>query len=177
MQKRWLSLRSFAADLLARLRHGRTGDKTAGNPSPYTTLPGEQALAANLMNVRWRSSFECGHPVIDQQHRQLVNIGNELVAAVQARKAPREIELLLQELVEHIENHFATEEQILARTRYPLSGEHKKLHGQLLVQAAEIRDRYRAGHVALSEAVEFVFHEVVAVHILKEDLKFALQDR
>ena len=131
----------------------------------------------NLVMIRWRSAFECGHPVIDRQHRELFNIGNELINSVLGRRPKHDIELLLRELVEHIKEHFATEEDVLSRTRYPLSDEHRNIHGNLLERARDLEERYRTGQLAVSDLVGFISYDVISAHIVNEDLKFALQDR
>ncbi len=128
-----------------------------------------------LAQMRWRQAYECGHPVIDGQHRQLFDIGDRLIDAVQRAHARERIESLLAELVEHIEEHFRTEEAVLARTGYPLSDEHLSIHDGLLQQAASLSGRYHERTVEAEELVSFVANDVVAAHIIQEDLKFALQ--
>jgi hemerythrin-like metal-binding protein len=146
-------------------------------PSDTSRMPLDVALpdAGTLAPLEWRSSYESGHPVIDAQHRGLFVIGDELVQAAQQRRPREQIELMLDDMVEHIKSHFATEEAVLARTRYPLSREHRQMHDELLQRAQSLRDRYRADQLDVRELVSFVAHDVVAQHIVQEDLRFALQ--
>ena len=132
---------------------------------------------AHLMTMRWRKSYECGHPVIDEQHRELFDISNDLINSVLVRKPKMDIESLLRDLVDHIRHHFTTEEQVLARTSYPLTQEHRDIHRVLLARASDLEDRYRAGRLAVSDLVGFISYEVISAHIMTEDLKFALQER
>jgi hypothetical protein len=81
--------------------------------------------AQSLIQLRWRKSFECGHPQIDAQHRGLFDIGDNLSNAAVKNKARDHIEFLLDELTEHIQEHFITEEAVMARTRFPLSAQHQ----------------------------------------------------
>ena len=131
----------------------------------------------SLIQLSWRKSFECGHPVIDSQHRKLFDIGDGLINAAVKGKSRDHIEFLLDEMTEHIQEHFATEEAVLARTRYPLSGEHRAHHADLLARAQSLRDAYRSHQLDLGELVGFITYEVIAEHIIKEDLKFALKER
>jgi len=137
----------------------------------------EEEPASALTELRWRPSFETGHPIIDRQHSALFDIGNRLINAVRSQTGRIEIELLLDELVAHITEHFATEEEVLARTGFPLSRRHKEIHRELLERSRELRSWYRAGQLAASELVGFIADDVIANHILKEDMKFALKDR
>lgn len=139
------------------------------------SLDGESTQS--LIQLSWRKSFECGHPVIDAQHRGLFDIGDGLINAAVKGKARDHIEFLLDELTEHIEEHFITEEAVMARTRYPLTAQHRAHHAALLARAQSLRDRYRSHQLELSELVGFIAYEVITDHIIKEDLKFALKDR
>jgi hemerythrin-like metal-binding protein len=131
----------------------------------------------SLVKLSWRKSFECGHPVIDAQHRKLFDIGDGLINAAVKDKSRNHIEFLLDEMIEHIQEHFDTEEAVLARTRYPLSAEHQTHHAELLIRAQSLRDAYRSHQIGLSELVGFITYEVIVEHIIKEDLKFALKER
>ena len=129
-----------------------------------------------LMQISWRDSFECGHPLIDEQHRSLFKIGDGLINAVLKNKSRNHIEFLLDELTKHIELHFITEEAAMARTRFPLSDEHREHHRELLERARALRADYRQGKLDVSELVGFVVYDVITEHIIREDLKFALRD-
>lgn len=181
MGKKSLSFRSIAARILAWVRgdlpHDLSDDGRSVLPTTGMALLDDQDPDSSLMRLRWSSSFKSGHPVIDQQHSELFDIGNELITAVQGRKPKADIELLLHKLVEHIREHFATEEEVLARTRFPLSAQHMEIHRELLERAQDLKDWYRAGQLAVGDLVGFIAHDVIADHIIKEDLKFALRDR
>lgn len=130
-----------------------------------------------LMQIAWRKSFECGHPTIDAEHRQLFEIGDTVINAVLKSKPRNHIEFLLDELTEHIQAHFKSEEAVLARTRYPLTQEHRAHHAALLEKAQGLRDSYRQGLMDVSELVGFIAYDVITEHIIHEDLKFALKAR
>jgi hemerythrin-like metal-binding protein len=125
-----------------------------------------------LAPILWKPSFECGHSVIDAQHRRLFGLGNELIKAVSTNKPRGDIEWLLDELVDHITNHFCTEEAVLAKRKHPISEEHQGIHRTLLSKAADLRDRYHSGEMLTSDLVGFIVYDVITDHITTEDLKF-----
>jgi hemerythrin-like metal-binding protein len=153
------------------------GKGTAGAPSTNPSQPGGPPPEPSLMQIHWRESYECGHPVIDMQHRELFNIGNDLINAVLDGKPKVGIEYLLHELIEHVKEHFASEEEVLARTHYPQIEEHRAIHRGLLGRASELEQRCREGLLPMSDLVGFIAYDVIATHIIKEDLKFALRSR
>ena len=150
--------------------------REAGN-SRMTSRMSENAegpATQMLMQMTWRKSFEVGHPVIDQQHRRLFAIGDKLINAVLKNKPRETVEDLLDELNEQIEAHFKTEEAVMARTRFPLSKEHRVQHESLLEKARALREQYRTEQIDAGAMVGFIAYELVTEHIINEDSKFAL---
>lgn len=166
----------LAAGIVGWFRRLRAKGKP-GAPSTHPSPPGGPRPEPNLMLIRWRQSYECGHPVIDTQHRELFDMGNELINAVLDGKPKAGIEYLLHELVEHVRDHFTSEEAVLRRTRYPHIEEHQALHRGLLQHAKDLEERCRKGVLPMSELVGFVAYDVIAAHIIHDDLKFALRSR
>lgn len=129
----------------------------------------------DLVQIAWRSSYECGNPLIDEQHRRLFALGNQLINAALNLRPKQEIEVLLDALVEQIWDHFCTEEAALARVRHPFFEEHKISHRALWNKAKGLRDRYHDQQLEVSELIGFLVYDVVTQHIIKEDLKFAVE--
>lgn len=162
-----------AAGLVWVLRYRyRSAFNDSGGYIDIPVSPDGNALGGVLAQIFWQPSFECGHPVIDAQHRRLFGLGNELIKAVSTNKLPGDIEWLLDELVDHITDHFCTEEAVLAKTKHPISKEHQGIHRALLSKAADLRDRHRSGRMLSADLVGFIVYDVITDHITKEDLKF-----
>jgi hemerythrin-like metal-binding protein len=126
---------------------------------------------AGFVYIAWRSAYELGHPVIDEQHRQLFVLGNELVNAVLCRKPKTEIEPMLNRVVKDVTEHFCAEEATLARTAHALSKKHQEIHRSLLVQAKDLRDKFHNDQVNVRELIDFVVYDLVTEHIVREDTK------
>jgi hemerythrin-like metal-binding protein len=125
------------------------------------------------MKIFWHDAFKCGHLIIDKQHHQLFDIGNEVINAILANKPKSDVELILGEFIDHIMNHFNTEEAILAEMNHPLSKEHQEVHRSLVAKAMNIQELYHIDQAIISDIVGFITYDVVTEHIIKEDLKFA----
>ena len=123
------------------------------------------------LQISWRSSFECGQPLIDAQHRRLFGMGNRFVSAVLAQKPKDELLALLEEFVTHMNEHFRAEEEVFSRTKQALTSEHRKDHRFLATKAQDMLERFRKDEVSARDLVGFVVYEVVVDHILKEDLR------
>lgn len=166
-----------AIEMMRRRRAGRDREAQESRHASRLASDREGPHTQALMQIAWRKSFECGHPTIDAQHRQLFEIGDTVINAVLKSKPRNHIEFLLDELTEHIQAHFKSEEAVLARTRYPLTQEHRAHHAALLEKAQGLRDSYRQGLLDVSELVGFIAYDVITEHIIHEDLKFALRGR
>jgi hemerythrin-like metal-binding protein len=164
-------------EVMRRRRDGREREAAETRHASRLHADREGPQTQALMQIAWRKSYECGHPVIDAEHRRLFEIGDTVINAVMKNKTRAHIEFLLDELTEHIQAHFSTEEAVLARTRYPLTQEHRGHHMELLQKAQGLRDSYRQGLLDVSELVGFIAYDVITEHIINEDLKFALKDR
>ena len=60
----------------------------------------------------WKKSYEIGIDEIDNQHRKLVGIINELSDAMMVQKGYKAVPHILEQLTDYIQFHFTTEEEI-----------------------------------------------------------------
>lgn len=134
-------------------------------------LPG----GAGLMQLVWRSSYECGDPLIDDQHRRLFELGNELVNALLDGEPKADVEVLIDGFVEHIVDHFNTEEALMSQNHDPVEREHREVHHKLLERAKQLNRRFHrsSGEQVVRDLVSFIAYDVVAQHLILEDPKIA----
>lgn len=95
--------------------------------------------------IEWRPEFETGIPDVDHEHRELVDILNELADRLSADPSREEVEAFLGEVFAKIAAHFALEEAIMRRAGYDAYAEHKAEHETLLDEICEIMDRAARG--------------------------------
>lgn len=127
------------------------------------------------IQITWQPSYEVGNEVIDRQHRRLFALGNEVLNAVMSKQPKGDIELMMDELVTDIAEHFSSEEEIMDSHGHPLSDSHKDIHANLLERVKDMRTRFSRDQLPAGELIGFITYDVIAQHITKEDLKFAAQ--
>lgn len=111
--------------------------------------------------------------MIDQQHRELFRLANNLMDATMAGDTPSASEReAFDALLAHIEAHFADEEEILRDHAYEALPEHIAEHRRLLAKAAELRRRADKKAIPIGELVDFLAKDIVAKHLLQEDRKY-----
>ena len=157
---------------LLRYFHRQELKRTFGM-SRLEEVDGATPKTVGLMQMSWRSSFACGHPEIDAQHRRLFGISNELIDSVLSNRPRDETQSLLGDLIAHIKDHFLAEEVILVRAGHPLSAAHREHHAALLSKANLLLKQFHDDQIGAGELIAFLSVDVVTNHILKEDLKFA----
>lgn len=134
--------------------------------------PDERHRPAGLVTLVWHADYECGHPLIDAQHRRLFEYGNELLNAILVNQSKLDVELQLDEMIAHVEAHFCEEEALMARGQLPASDAHRQAHHRLLEQARLLSARYHRGEVGVGEIFAFIANDVITQHILRDDRVF-----
>ncbi len=126
-----------------------------------------------ILHLNWHASYDCGESTIDDEHRKLFEIANQLIDSAFTRdEDPLKFDSELERLLAHVVHHFADEEAILERLHYSDLDSHVHAHKILVEHAAQLRDTALAGGVTIGELVDFLAEEVVAQHMLKTDRKF-----
>jgi len=125
-------------------------------------------------HIPWDPTLETGDATIDEHHRELFRIVNDLRAACVDTAGPSAVTVVLDRLASYVDIHFGAEETLMASTHYPLAEtlEHKAAHAALRERAKALIDQYRAGEVAtVLPLVEFLF-EWLRSHIRDVDARF-----
>ena len=72
-----------------------------------------------------------GEPSLDGQHRQIIELINELHVSMQREVAHQAIRPFLEQLVQYTVNHFQAEEKLMAARQYPDFIPHQALHEKM----------------------------------------------
>lgn len=97
--------------------------------------------------VRWSATYSVGIKLIDDQHKGLLDLVNNLFNHVSGDEATERayFQKVIQTAVNYVKVHFATEEKIMLATRFPGYAEHKKAHDTFVLTVVDsIRD-FEAG--------------------------------
>lgn len=78
--------------------------------------------------ITFTKDFEIGVRKIDEQHRELINRLNAVVAAGSSSASKDETEKTLRLLIEYVDKHFADEEALQKSCGYPKFEWHKSQH-------------------------------------------------
>lgn len=152
--------------------------KNAGrNCVVCSTRPGlaspAQAGQDEPVFMPWKSSYECGHPLIDSQHKQLFVLGDRLISAsLSDHTGHDEFLALVDELIAHVIQHFADEEHVLNSIGYAELPAHHRAHSALVDKARQLRHKAEHGTATANEVIDFLVNSVVKNHMLTADKAF-----
>ena len=149
---------------------GRNSIQIAPEPPRRVGMP--TTAPTNFVQLAWHSDYECGHALIDNQHRALFGDANRLITAILSESQSDEISALIEQLVHDVVQHFKDEERIFTAAGFAGATEHSAIHRQLVDRASVLVGRFHAGTLAVGELFQFLAYDVVSKHMLKVDREF-----
>ena len=125
-----------------------------------------------LVHLPWRDTYALGHPVIDAQHKAMLNLSNDLLDLVASEAGAPRIDAAMGALLQHIRIHFSEEERILAGVGYPQLEVHQQAHRYLLETTAQMQQNLHQGETDFRSLLDFLITRVVKEHLLQDDMAF-----
>ncbi len=92
--------------------------------------------------IEWQKHFELGIRDVDAEHRELIELINQVHRHLEAGELGDPVSAVLGDIHAQIAAHFALEERIMSQRRYRHYDEHKADHEALLDEIRDIMDRY-----------------------------------
>ncbi|GAA0544648.1 hemerythrin [Rhizomicrobium palustre] len=124
--------------------------------------------------VAWSEKLSVGIRSIDDQHKKLVTLVNQLHDGMIAGKGKEVVGPVLKGLIDYTATHFKFEEDLFARTGYGDAAAHKKEHEDLVRRVKEIQQVYdQKGPSVLTIQVMNFLKDWLTSHILGSDQKYA----
>ncbi|MCL1837217.1 MAG: bacteriohemerythrin [Treponema sp.] len=124
--------------------------------------------------VKWSPTFSVGVKLIDDQHKGLLNLLNDMFNHVTGDVAQERLYFMsvIQQAVQYVKVHFSTEEKIMIRTNFPGYSEHKKAHDTFVLAVVENIKNFEAGkRWALMDFGKFL-KEWILTHIAIMDKQY-----
>ena len=133
----------------------------------------EQPLAVTE-NFPWLDFLVIDNGAIDRDHREAVEEGNRLSELLTHRQSWPDVVGMLRQARARCARHFATEDRILAQTRFPEHEQHRLAHTRILAEFDHILAELEA--VTAPEECHWqrahAPRDLLVDHCLKDDLRF-----
>jgi len=121
----------------------------------------------------WSDRYSVHVKAMDDQHKHLIGILNNLHEAMMKGQGQTVTGPLLAELVEYTGTHFAAEERIMEGAKFPTLAAHRAHHHDLTRQVEDFVAHYNRGEAALNVNLLNFLRDWLNNHILKEDKEYS----
>ena len=130
---------------------------------------------ANDEIVVWDPKYAVGIKLIDDQHRELVNLTNQLFAACKVRSDSINTVFseTMKKMVEYVRFHFTAENSLLEHVRYPDIAEHKNQHDVLIKEILASVKNFNEGNKFVPNTFVRTLKEWIFGHIMVSDKAYS----
>ena len=122
--------------------------------------------------LQWNKELEIGIENVDSQHKQLINMINELTLAVEYNQQNSSLLPIVDRLLEYAGNHFQVESGIFAQYEFPNRVDHEAEHATFIDKVKYIRRQCELLDTPMSAKIrEFLLHWFIN-HIKSKDMEY-----
>ena len=101
--------------------------------------------------IDWNDSYATGIKTIDDQHKKIIELINELIESLRDGREDLIIKEVLRDLADYASNHFGLEEEIFRKFHYEVKREHIDSHKDFIEKIKSLRseEEISKGEIAL----------------------------
>jgi len=123
--------------------------------------------------IEWKESFSVGINELDEQHKKLMGIVNELYLTMNSsQRDPSFIKNLISSLSCYAKEHFVLEEKLMNESGFPGLEKHSLEHRYFIKMIQELVEDYKKSVVSLRNVHGFLNNWFLK-HIIEKDKEFA----
>lgn len=126
-------------------------------------------------HVKWSDSYSMGIKTIDDQHKGLLDFVNDLYnhATGKEQEERTYFAAVIQQAVEYVKVHFATEEKYMLATKFPGYKEHKKCHDDFTLTVIKSVKDFEAGKRLVLTTFSKFLKDWILSHIAVVDKQYS----
>jgi hemerythrin-like metal-binding protein len=128
----------------------------------------------------WAEDMVIDEGAIDNDHKKLVDLVNELHDATSVGKGHEVIEKIMTELIAYTKEHLHREEQIMEAIHFPNLERHRIGHKQFAEKLNNLQRQFEAGSIIVASQLSTVLRDWLSLHIRRSDKEikvFLLKNR
>jgi len=115
------------------------------NSKHFGRETGSEEILPKAPFIAWTIRMSVGVKLLDNDHKKMAIIINELHGGIWAGRAKPELERIFEALIAHIRVHFTHEEQLFTNTGYPDAAIHAREHQHLMERVLDLQARFKNG--------------------------------
>jgi hemerythrin len=122
--------------------------------------------------INWSENFSVNIKEIDEQHKKLIFMLNDLHDAMKSGKGNDVMEKIFDGLLQYVGTHFATEEKYMSLHNYPGYIAHKTEHTKLTQKVLDLNKKFQQGAPVLTVELLGFLKDWLQNHIMGTDKKY-----
>ena len=122
--------------------------------------------------LQWNDTYSVGFKLIDDQHKILLSLINDLYVAQSFGTLQTAIIGVLEKLAAYTVYHFNSEKELLAQYKYPKTSEHLAEHDYFVDKVKGFQQELNRGGILLSLKTMDFLKDWTITHILGWDKEF-----
>jgi len=121
--------------------------------------------------IFWSDDYLVGEKELDDQHKSLFVLMNDLVKLFESEEAHKEFFNKLNQLVKYAEKHFVCEEKYMEKIQYPQKKAHQRKHELLVRRIFDLNNKNVKTNYETLDLIKFL-RDWLCVHIKQEDMMY-----
>ncbi|GFE62182.1 bacteriohemerythrin [Geobacter sp. AOG2] len=109
----------------------------------------------------WDESMALGLPVVDAQHRELIDWIKVLNDAVQKGEGARIIDDVLQKLIGYVQHHFSDEEHLMLSHNFSGFSSHRQEHDFFVTRLMNMHTNIENGEELSAKTLDFLIEWLI----------------
>ncbi len=135
-------------------------------------MPWLHSRISSIDYVVWQEGYSVGIRALDDDHKRLLYLINNLCTAAHYRTDMAFERQALNEVIDYTKTHFAREENLLQSHQYPDFAAHKQQHEVMIAKVNELAQRYERDRDGTIDELLKYLREWLVQHILGTDHKY-----
>lgn len=123
--------------------------------------------------VEWSDDLSVGIEEIDDQHKVLVDLINEMHDAIHKRHGSDVVKEVLNRLADYTKIHFAVEESLMRILGYPDYEAHKAQHEKLIDAMHDLQHKVETGKTSIGFELMHFLKVWLTKHIMESDMNYS----
>lgn len=122
-----------------------------------------------MLNYTWTDDYSVGNIVLDDHHKNLLNLFNGAYDLIINDKPAEQTIKLISELKVYSIFHFNEEEKLMENAQFPYLAEHKIEHQKFIAEVEKFKNQIGGNTRDLNEEIFIFLSDWLIKHIQKTD--------
>lgn len=121
---------------------------------------------------KWSDEYSVSIQAIDEQHKMLIGLINQLHAAIIEHHGKATAGEILGRLSEYTHNHFMLEERLMSLSQYPEFEAHRRQHKDMIDQVQILQHKLETENRPIAFELLYLLKRWLTQHIQESDKRF-----